>query len=178
MRVSREGNWDEWLHGHVHDGNFGGTWRHDYIRDEHLGGHVHDGSDRRRDRRWRGAPAMRRLVNFVPPGGDGAGVNTSSCGTPADKQSLAVERSVGDLGLVPGLVDASGLESLRVITGDVLASDDNEAAPATATLFVGLDAFELIGGHFGVGQRRSHELHGVREPRTISGLSAAEGDLR
>lgn len=122
-------------------------------------------------------PLCAGLVTFVPPE-DMRGGKYFILRTPADKQLLAgVECFDGDLGLVPGLVDASGLESLRVITGDVLASDDNEAAPATATLFIGLDALQLIGGHFVIWGSEITSLHGLGALRTIGGSLAAEADL-
>ncbi len=122
-------------------------------------------------------PLCAGLVTFVPPE-DMRGGKYFILRTPADKLLLAgVECLVGDLALVPGLVDASGLESLRVITGDVLASDDNAAAPATETLFVGLDALELIGGHFGVWGSEITSLHGLESLRTIGGSLAAGADL-
>jgi len=98
--------------------------------------------------------------------------------TPADKQLLAgVECFVGKLALVPGLVDASGLESLRVVAGSVLAASDDDAAAPTATLFVGLDALEHIGGHFTIWGSEITSLHGLEALRAIDGSLACDADL-
>jgi len=98
--------------------------------------------------------------------------------THADKQVLAgVECFVGNLVLVPGLVDASGLESLRVVTGKVLATNDNDAVPPTSTLFVGLDALEHIGGHFALWGDEITSLHGLEALRAIDGSLALDADL-
>lgn len=88
--------------------------------------------------------------------------------TPEDKAALGgVECLVGDVYLLPGIGDASGLESLQVVTGDVVASADGPAPPAA--IFVGLDNLERIGGTLLLFDATVHTFTGLESLRRVDG---------